>query len=486
MGRFSIFFFCCHLLFIVSIANAELVASTHAAISRNDFPPGFVFGAGTSAYQAEGAAAEDGRKPSIWDTFTHAGRTEDKSTGDVSADQYHKYKEDVKLMHEMGLEAYRFSISWSRLIPDGRGAVNPKGIEAHGTINHFDLPQSLEDEYGGYLSPKFIDDFIAYADVCFREFGDRVKKWITFNEPNMIGVAGYDAGIFPPGRCSYPFGRTKSSNCSQGSSPTEAYIFSHNILLSHAAAVNLYREKYQEKQRGSIGLTIFALWFEPATNSLDDVAATKRVLDFHLGWILHPLVFGNYPASMRRIVGSRLPSFTEDQIKKVKGSFDFVGLNHYTTFYIQNNPHKMDGKARDYLQDIAASVPITLKPNRDSQTLREGYGTVDRPLAKPFTSEYMDKIDDLERVDYLQGYIEVMLQSIRNGSNVRGYFVWSFIDCFELLFGYTSRYGLYQVDFQDRERKRYPRQSARWYSSFLQNGRVLSQNATHLSPVDTQ
>ncbi|PIA46227.1 hypothetical protein AQUCO_01500030v1 [Aquilegia coerulea] len=277
-------------------ADGGIITTRTSVLSRLDFPSDFVFGAGSSAYQVEGATAEDGRKPSIWDTFTQEGKTADKGTGDIAADQYHQYKEDVKLMHKMGLDAYRFSISWSRIIPDGHGSVNPKGviyynnlidelvsygIEAHVTLSHFDIPQALQDEYEGILSPKFIEDFTAYADVCFKEFGDRVKSWMTFNEPNIQTVTGNGMGMMPPGRCSYPFG---FGNCSKGDSTTEPYLAAHNILLSHAAAVHVYRTNYQEKQKGKIGITLLAFWFEPMTNLTQDVAATERICDFQLGW----------------------------------------------------------------------------------------------------------------------------------------------------------------------------------------------------------
>ncbi|KNA04413.1 hypothetical protein SOVF_200030 [Spinacia oleracea] len=223
--------------------------------NRNAFPKDFIFGASTSAYQVEGAALEDGRKPSIYDTFAHRSRNDTRNP-DVACDQYHKYKEDVQLMVETGLDAYRFSISWSRLIPNGRGPVNPKGlryynnlinelishgIEPHVTLTHTDTPQVLEDEYGSFLNPKIIEDFISYVDVCFREFGDRVRYWTTFNEANIFVIGGYDVGITPPSRCSSPFG----FNCTRGNSTTEPYIVTHRILLAHAYAARLYKEKYQ-------------------------------------------------------------------------------------------------------------------------------------------------------------------------------------------------------------------------------------------------
>ncbi|XP_058092766.1 beta-glucosidase 31-like isoform X2 [Magnolia sinica] len=469
------------------------------------------------SFGVEGAAAEDGRKPSIWDTYAHAGNVFDKSTGDIAADQYHKYKEDVKLMHEMGLDAYRFSISWSRLIPDGRGAINPKGlqyynnlinelvrhgIEAHVTLNHFDLPQALEDEYGGYLSQRLIEDFTAYADICFKEFGDRVKYWSTFNEPTIQAIMGYDLGVFPPKHCSFSLG---FFNCSKGNS-TEVYISAHNMLLSHAAAVQLYREKYQEKQKGYIGITLLGIWFEPLTNSTEDVTATKRVIDFQFGWFLDPLVYGNYPATMRKIVGSRLPSFIEDERKQLKGSFDFIGLNHYLVVFVQNSPDDTEKYEKDYATDISARISIPGLFEKDFISLKTAtFPTA--PWALQRLLEYVklyyenavliihengypmygnnsyspDARNDDERVDYLQKYIESLLQSIRDGSNTRGYFVWSFVDCFELTLGYTVHYGLYQVDFNNRDRKRYPTLSAQWYTSFLGNSKRKRGNSESLS-----
>ncbi|KAM0906030.1 hypothetical protein ACQ4PT_017006 [Festuca glaucescens] len=282
----------------------ELVSAA-AAITRDDFPEGFVFGAGSSAYQVEGAWAEDGKKPSIWDTYTQQGYAMGHTTADVAADQYHKYKAYVRFMHEMGLDAYRFSISWPRLIPDGRGAVNPKGLEyynnlidellkhgiqPHTTIYHFDLPQALQDEYNGLLSPRVIEDFTAFADVCFRSFGDRVKHWTTVNEPNMEPLGGYDMGTLPPRRCSSPFG-FPGNTCAEGNSTTEPYVVAHHLLLAHASMVSLYRRKYQAVQGGRIGLTLLARWYEPATTKLEDVAAAERMNDFTLGCAR---LIGNY------------------------------------------------------------------------------------------------------------------------------------------------------------------------------------------------
>ncbi|KAI3942363.1 hypothetical protein MKW92_034471 [Papaver armeniacum] len=471
--------------------------------SRNDFPTDFIFGSGSSAYQVEGAANEDGRTPSVWDTFTHAGKMADKSTGDITSDQYHRYKEDVQLMVDTGLEAYRFSISWPRLIPNGRGPVNPKGlqyynnlinelishgIQAHVTLFHYDLPQPLEDEYGGWLSRKIVKDFTTYAEICFKEFGDRVSTWTTINEPNVFVLGAYDLGFLPPQRCSSPFGFI---NCTRGNSTIEPYLVAHNCMLAHASVARLYKNKYQAKQHGLIGINLFAYGFSPLTNSVDDVAATQRASDFYMGWFAAPLVFGDYPEIMKRNVGSRLPSFTPYEAKLVKGSSDFFGLNHYASFNVKDNPESLKIQQRDLSMDMAAQfisnwsskgkvlpdefpvMPSGLQ--RVLEYFKQDYGNPpiyihengQRLLAAPREKS----VNDTSRVNYLKGYIGGVLDALRNGSNTKGYFTWCFIDSFELLDGYTSNFGLYYVDLvNDPDLKRYPKLSAHWYSNFLKGG----------------
>jgi beta-glucosidase len=498
---------CAVLLLLLAVASPAAAA---AAITRGDFPPGFVFGTGSSAYQIEGAFDEDGRKPSIWDTFTHAGYSSDGSNADVTADQYHKYKEDVKLLSKMGVDAYRFSIAWPRLIPDGRGAVNPKGLEyynnlidellSHGiqphvTIYHFDFPQALQDEYSGMLSRKFIDDYTAYADVCFKNFGDRVKYWSTVNEPNIEPIGGYDQGILPPRRCSFPFG---TLSCDDGNSTTEPYIVAHHLLLAHASAATLYKEKYQATQGGKIGLTLLGWWYEPATQTPEDVAAAARMNDFHIGWYMHPLVHGDYPPVMRKNVGSRLPSFTTEELKRVRGSFDYVGFNHYIAVYVKADLSKLDQNLRDYMGDAAVTydMPFLNSKNKLLFGLKTDFMTSTpwalKKMLEHLQVKYKNPVvmihengaasirdpsgeinnDDDFRSQYIQDYIEAALESSRNGSNVQGYFVWSFLDVFEYLFGYQMGFGLYGVDFNSEERTRYERNSAKWYASFLRGGEL--------------
>ncbi|KAH7517072.1 hypothetical protein FEM48_Zijuj09G0023400 [Ziziphus jujuba var. spinosa] len=479
----------------ISLALAVEICSGDK-YSRNDFPSDFVFGSGTSAYQVEGAANEDGRTPSIWDTFSHAGNVHG-ATGDVACDQYHKYKEDVQLMADTGLEAYRFSISWSRLIPNGRGPVNPKGlqyynnlinellshgIQPHVALSNYDLPQTLEDEYGGWISREIVKDFSVYADVCFREFGDRVKYWSTVNEPNVFGQGSYDFGFLPPQRCSPPFGRF---NCTRGNSSTEPYIAVHHILLAHASAVNLYRKKYQEKQNGYVGLCIYSFWYIPYTDSKEDAIATQRANDFLLGWVLDPLVYGDYPQIMKKNAGSRIPAFTKAEAKLVKGSFDFIGVIHYFSIYVKDNPNGLVVQQRDYTADAAVtliglSIMTEFKVSITPWALEGVLGYLKQAYGNPpvfvyengLRTPHNSSLEDTPRVKYMEAYIEGVLNALRNGSNTRGYFTWSLLDVFELFDGYDAGYGLYYVDMEDPNLKRYPKLSAHWYSDFLKGKTV--------------
>ncbi|XLR12193.1 hypothetical protein HN51_048921 [Arachis hypogaea] len=489
----------------------NLVLEVHSAekftITRHDFPNDFVFGSGTSAYQWEGAADEDGRTPSVWDTYAHDGYVHGGQNGDVACDGYHKYEEDVKLMVESGLEAYRFSISWSRLIPNGRGPVNPKalefynnlinelinnGIQPHVTLHNFDFPQALEDEYGGWISRKIIRDFTNYADVCFREFGDRVSYWITINEPNVFSLGGYDQGNGPPHHCSPPFCNNKSK---RGNSTTEPYLALHHILLAHSSAVRLYRTKYKEKQNGFVGISVYSFGFFPNTTTEKDILAAQRARDFFVGWVMEPLLHGDYPTSMKKIAGTRIPTFTDRESKLVKGSYDFIGLIHYTNLNITDNSLVLESNLRDFSADMAFFWLLHSMTNFLCLTQYpiEPWGLIEElnhfklNYGNPPMFIYENgqrtasnaSLQDVSRVKYLQGYIGATLHSLRNGSNLKGYIAWSFIDLFELLDGYESSFGLYYVDRNDPELKRYPKLSAKWYSWFLK-GRSFAVEAIEL------
>ncbi|OIV93213.1 hypothetical protein TanjilG_27392 [Lupinus angustifolius] len=405
-------------------------------------------------------------------------------------------------MKDLGVDAYRFSISWSRIFPNGSGAINQagvdhynkvinallaKGIEPYVTMYHWDLPQALEDKYLGWLSNEIINDFANYAETLFQKFGDRVKQWITFNEPHSFTVQGYDTALHAPGRCSI------LQLCKAGNSSTEPYIVAHNVLRSHASVADIYRKKYKKVQGGSLGIAFNVIWYENETDTQKDIDAAQRAQDFQLGWFLDPLVFGDYPSSMRSRVGDRLPKFSEAEAALLKGSLDFVGINHYTTYYARDNSTNFMGTL---LHDsIADSGTITL-PFKGIKAIGERansiwlyivprglrslmnyinkkYGNppvvitengMDDPNS-PFTS-VKDALKDEKRIRYLNGYLSALLDSIKDGCNVKGHFVWSVLDNWEWSAGYSSRFGLYYVDYKDKL-KRYPKQSVAWYINFL-------------------
>ncbi|KAG8383045.1 hypothetical protein BUALT_Bualt05G0143600 [Buddleja alternifolia] len=449
-------------------------------ISRSSFPKGFVFGTASSAYQYEGAVKEDGRGPTIWDTFAHTfGRVIDFSNADIANGQYHLYPGDVELMKDMGMDAYRFSIAWSRIYPNGDGEINQagvdhynnlinallaKGIEPYVTLYHWDLPQSLHDRYTGWLHPRSIKDFAKYAETCFKEFGDRVKNWISFNEPHNLAMQGYGSGTQAPGRCS----TLLHAFCRAGNSATEPYIVTHNVLLAHATIVDIYRKTYKPKQNGSIGIVLNSIWYEPATNSKDDIEATQRAMDFELGWIIEPLIQGDYPSSMRTRVGSRLPKFSEAESTRLRGSFDFIGINHYTTWYATAN--KIDSTTRVLLNKSlsdsgAVTLPVAIgKPIADRANslwlymvphgirslmkyIKQKYGN---PLVI-ITENGMDDgnhplvpvkytLKDKKRIKYHNDYLANLLAAIK--------------------------FGLYYVDYNNKL-KRYAKDSVRWFKEFL-------------------
>ncbi|KAM6598092.1 hypothetical protein CsatA_008616 [Cannabis sativa] len=484
------------------------------SLNRSSFPTGFLFGTSSSAYQYEGGAQEGGKGPSIWDTYTHKhpDKIKDGSNGDVAVDAYHRYKEDVKIMKEMGLDAYRFSISWPRLLECGKlsGGVNKEGIKyynnlinellANGlkpfvTLFHWDLPQALEDEYGGFLSPNIVHHFKEYTELCFKEFGDRVKHWITFNEPIAYSVAGYATGMFPPGRCS----EWQHMNCTAGNSGTEPYLVTHHQLLAHAASARLYKDKYQGNQKGSIGITLVSLWVVPYSEAKHHKKAALLALDFMYGWFMDPLTNGEYPHSMRSIVGDRLPKFTKLESKIVKGSFDFIGLNYYSSNYASYAPHHNNDTTLQnpsYLTDSWASlsserngVPIGPSPNGTSNAIyiyprgiRDVLVYTKRKYNNPFiyiTENGIDEFNDpnlsleealidYQRIDYHYRHLYYLQKAIiKDGVKVKGYFAWSLLDNFEWILGHTVRFGLNYVDYK-HALTRHPKLSAHWFKNFLQ------------------
>ncbi|XP_010434084.1 PREDICTED: beta-glucosidase 3 isoform X2 [Camelina sativa] len=320
--------------------------------------------------------------------------------------------------------------------------------------------------------------FTAYADVCFREFGHHVKFWTTINEANVFTIGGYNDGITPPGRCSSP-GR----NCTRGNSSTEPYIVGHNLLLAHASVSRLYKQKYKDMQGGCVGFSLFALGFTPSTSSTDDGIAIQRAKDFYLGWMLGPLIFGDYPEEMKRTVGSRLPVFSKEETEQVQGSSDFIGIIHYLAASVTNIELKpsLSGNP-DFYSDMGVSMTylgtfsafeFAVAPWAMESVLeyvKQSYGNPPIYILEngtPMKQDLQLQQKDTPRIEYLHAYIDAVLNAVRNGSDTRGYFVWSFMDLYELVKGYEFSFGLYSVNFSDPNRKRSPKLSAHWYSAFL-------------------
>ncbi|XP_057453252.1 beta-glucosidase 13-like [Lotus japonicus] len=492
-----------------SVTFAEVVPPILdvASLNRSSFPSGFTFGTASSSYQHEGAAKEGGRGASIWDTYTHKHPDHilDRSSGDVAVDEYHHYREDVGIMKYMNLDAYRFSISWSRILPKGKlsGGVNQEGIKyynnlinellANGlqpfvTLFHWDLPQALEDEYGGFLSHHVMHDFRDYAELCFKKFGDRVKHWITLNEPLSYSMGGYAVGILAPGRCSIWL----NPNCTGGDdSGKEPYLVSHHQLLAHAEAVQVYKKKYQASQKGIIGITLVSHWFVPFSDNKFDQDAAGRAIDFMFGWFMEPLTTGNYPQSMRYLVGSRMPKLSKKQARLVNGSFDFLGLNYYTTNYAANAPHLSNARP-NYVTDALTNLTterngIPIGPRAASSWLyvypkgirelllyvKKKYNNPQIYITENGIDEFNDPTLSLEealldtfRIDYYYRHLFYLQSAIRDGANVKGYFAWSLLDNFEWFSGYTVRFGINFVDYKNGM-KRYQKLSAKWFRNFL-------------------
>ncbi|KAJ8046000.1 Lactase-phlorizin hydrolase [Holothuria leucospilota] len=462
------------------------------------FPDDFKWSTATSSYQIEGAWNINDKGESIWDTFTHEGsHVANNDTGDVACDSYHKYETDVSLIKEMGVSNYRFSLSWPRLLPNGLPeSASEDGLRYYNalidellandinpqvTLYHWDLPQALEDN-GGFLSDSFPQWFNDYADYCFESFGDRVKFWITFNEPWIIAVLGYGDGVFAPG------GKGIGD---------DVYIASHNLIKGHAMAYRTYDTSYRQEQMGEIGITLNSDFVEPYDRSKqEDVEAASRSLRFGLGWYANPIfINGDYPDVMREKIDrksdaqglnqSRLPEFTEDEKQMILGTSDFFGLNHYTTQYcaepgtedLSNPPsYYKDGDVvqwKDENWPKSGSSWLQVVPwgiRRLLVWIRDEYGQ-NVPIyvtENGISTRDVSDLDDQDRINYYKSYINEVLKAIRiDEVDVRGYTAWSLLDNFEWASGYTERFGLHYVDFTDPDRPRTQKNSSMEYAKIV-------------------
>lgn len=443
------------------------------------FPEGFLWGASTSAYQIEGSPLADGAGPSIWHRFAHTpGNVENGDTGDIACDHYRRYDEDVRLMHELGLNAYRFSIAWPRILPDGTGRVNPAGLDFYArlidtlleheirpcvTLYHWDLPAALDDR-GGWLNHDIADWFADYASLVFRELDDRVPMWSTLNEPWVVTDGGYLYGALAPGHCTLH----------------EASIAAHNLLRAHGAAVDAYRAEGRHR----VGLVVNLEPKYPASNLPEDLAATALADAYMNRQFLDPVFLGHYPKEMAEIFGDAWPDFPPDDMDQIRRPIDFLGVNYYTRGVMRYDPADLFLGASRVSQPRQTYTETEWEVFPDGLTdvltwVRARYG--DMPLyitengAAFYDPPQVDgRLDDPLRVAYYRDHLRAAHRAIEEGVDLRGYFAWSLLDNFEWSEGFSKRFGLVHVDYETQHRT--PKASARFYADVIRtHGAALGQ-----------
>ncbi len=445
---------------------------TSSSESSNRFPDRFVWGAATSAYQVEGSPFADGALPSFWHRFSHTpGLTHDGDTGDVACDQYRLIGDDVRIMREIGLQSYRFSIAWGRVIPDGTGAVNAAGIAHYDrvvdlllendiapnvTLYHWDLPTALDDR-GGWLNRDSAEWFADYASVMYRALGDRVPMWATLNEPWVVVDAGYLYGIHAPGHRNI----------------FEAPIAAHNLMRAHGAAVQAYRAEASR----SIGLVVNIEPKYPVSDSPADLAATARADAYMNRQFLDAALNGSYPDELAEVFGEAWPRHSAQDMKLIHQPVDWIGINYYTRSVTKNDPAEFPlraGRVRQ-TQHVHTEMDWEVYPPGLTDTLvwfRDRYGDIPvyvtengSAFADPSAANGEGIVDDPERVAYLRAHINAVRNAISAGVDVRGYYAWSLLDNFEWSAGYAKRFGIIAVDFLTQERTL--KSSAREYAEII-------------------
>jgi len=444
-----------------------------------EFPTSFLWGAATSAYQIEGSPLADGAGPSIWHRFLRTpGLTKDGDTGDVACDHYRRMADDVALMKRLGLKAYRFSIAWARILPEGRGAVNERGlafyerlvdtllengIEPMATLFHWDLPAALDDR-GGWLNPEVADWFADYASVLFRRLDDRVKLWATLNEPWVVTDGGYLHGTLAPGH----------------KNRFEAPIASHHLLRSHAKAVQAYRAL----GRHQVGLVVNIEPKYPASTTPLDLAATRRAEAYMNRQYLDPVFRGRYPEEMKEIFGEAWPDWPEQDFALIRQPIDFLGVNYYTRNVVRHEETSWLLKTVPVRQTQATYTETGWEvfPQGLTDTLvwiRNRYGDIPQYVTENGAAFYdppaapSGRVADPLRIEYYRSHLRAVHAAIEQGVDVRGYFAWSLLDNLEWSLGYSKRFGIVHVNFETLERT--PKDSAKFYADVVASrGAVLA------------
>ncbi|GJQ82457.1 hypothetical protein Trydic_g11868 [Trypoxylus dichotomus] len=459
-----------------------------------EFPPSFEFGVATSAYQIEGSWNLSGKGENIWDYVLHTSPdclTPDCSNGDIACDSYNKIDEDIQLLEELGVDFYRFSISWSRILPDGHiNNANEDGIQYyHNLINtlldrgirpvvtmfHWDLPQALH-QIGGWTNPRLVRSFVSYARFLFKTYGEKVDTWITFNEPYQFCEYGYSTGRFAPVYSQEGIG---------------GYLCGYTVLLAHAKTYRMYQEEYKDLQEGRIGISIHGAWREASQPTAEDREAAETALQMTFGWFANPIfsVDGDYPAVMTSRIAAksvaenfprtRLPAFTAEEIDMIRGSADFLGLNYYTTSYCSATFDNTEVPVPSLTNDIGADCSRQAGATESwgmrklLKWIKERYNNTEILVTENGLGTTTDDLDDCDRTNYYNSFLHVLLNAIyEDGSNLIGYTAWSLMDNFEWNLGYTVKYGLYRVNFTNPDRPRIPRRSAFVYKNVVETRKV--------------
>ncbi len=433
------------------------------------FPDGFTWGAATASYQVEGAAEADGRGPSIWDTFSRTpGKVVNGDTGDVACDHYHRYREDVALMASLNLKAYRFSTAWPRILPAGDGPVNPAGldfysrlvdellaqdIEPYITLYHWDLPQALQDR-GGWGSRTMVEAFTNYADVVTGHLGDRVKNWVTHNEPMVFTFVGYGMGRHAPGLTDFPL----------------AIQTTHHVLLAHGQAVPIIR---QNVAGAKVGIVLNMSHVMPDSDSPEDVAAAQRQDGMLNRWFADPVFKGSYPADILEMMGENAPEIQPGDLEAIRAPLDFLGVNYYARQVVKHG-----GDPPVFIETVVRDEEVTamgwgvypdglyelLKRVRDDYAppalyITENGAVYDDAVGPDGT------VDDPQRLSYIRRHLAACHRAIAEDVPLRGYFVWSLLDNFEWAYGYTKRFGITYVDYETLARTL--KASGQWYGTVV-------------------